>query len=251
MQEQNQSPLSGMSPTKMFVLGIVAGVMVLCTIGFFVLLKVVLADGGSVANSGSNSGTKIVDNTAPQPSQPAAVVGELPEIDDKVDHIKGAKKAKVTLVEYSDFECPFCSRFFPTVQQVLEEYPKDVRVVYRHFPLSFHPEAAPAAEASECAAEQGKFWEFHDGIFENQARIGSAYYKELAGTIGLNVNKFNDCVSSGKYRQKVIDQQSGGAAAGVGGTPHTIVIGPDGQKVPLSGALPYSQVKATIDSLLN
>ncbi len=84
----------------------------------------------------------------------------------KDDHITGAKKPKVTLIEYSDFECPFCQRFHPTVKQLLEKYPDDVAVVFRHFPLeSIHPNARGYAVASECAAEQGKFWEFTDSIF--------------------------------------------------------------------------------------
>jgi protein-disulfide isomerase len=239
----------GTPPTKMFALGIVSGVLILCTIGFFILLGVMLK-GGSLS-AGSNSGTKIAATAPPAalPAPAAAPAGDVPEITGD-DHVKGSSKAKVTLVEYSDFECPFCGRFFPTIKQVEADYGDSVRIVYRHFPLSFHPEATPAAEASECAGEQGKFWEFHDGVFEGQARIGSALYKEIAENIGLNTNKFNDCISSGKYTQKVIDQQNGGAAAGVGGTPHTIVLGPNGEKIPLSGALPYAQVKATIDSLL-
>lgn len=250
MEEQKGSPLNNMSPSKMFVSGIVVGVLVLCTIGFFILLGMVLK-GDGIELGGEKGSAKVANNngtTTPTPRAPsksnAPAVGED-------DHIRGAENAKITLIEYSDFECPFCGRFHPTVKQVLEDYPNDVRIVYRHFPLSFHPEAQPAAEASECAAEQGKFWEFHDGIFDNQARIGSSLYTELAGGLGLNMTQFNDCVSSGKYTSKVTGQQSGGSLAGVGGTPHTIVIGPDGNTVPLSGALPYSQVKSTIDSMLN
>lgn len=247
------SPLQAMSPVQMFIFGIVAGVLSLCTIGFFILLGIVLKGGGLTAAAGS--GTSLAANNPPptvgnQPD-PSAAAANLPPVDEKTDHIRGGKKAKVTLVEYSDFECPFCGRFYPTTNQVLQEYGDEVRLVYRHFPLSFHPQAQPAAEAAECASEQGKFWEFHDGIFENQERIGDSLFKELAGKLGLNAGKFNDCVSAGKYRQKVIDQQNGGTLAGVGGTPHTFVIGASGQIVPLSGALPFEQIKATIDSVLN
>jgi len=248
-----QSPLPALSPVQMFIFGIVAGVLALCTIGFFILLGIVLKGGGLTVAAGS--GAQIAANNQPPavPNQPdpSAAAANLPPVDEKQDHIRGGKRAKVTLVEYSDFECPFCSRFYPTVKQVEQEYGDEVRLVYRHFPLSFHPQAQPAAEASECASEQGKFWEFHDGIFENQERIGDALFKELAQKIGLNVNKFNDCASSGKFKQKVIDQQNGGAAAGVGGTPHTFVVGASGQIVPVSGALPFEQIKATIDSVLN
>lgn len=243
----DQSPLRAFSPVQLFIFGIVSGILVLCTIGFFILLSIVLR-GGSLATTG---GTKTVpvaqaDPAAGQPAQPLA---DVPPVDSD-DNVRGGKRAKITLIEYSDFECPFCGNFYPTLKQVEREYGDNVRIVYRHFPLSFHPQAQPAAEASECAAEQGKFWEFHDGIFENQARIGDALFKELAEKAGLNLKKYNDCVSSGKYRDKITSQQNGGAAAGVGGTPHTFVLGSNGQVVPLSGALPFEQIKAAIDSML-
>ncbi len=252
MEKHSNSPLGDMSPTKMFAVGAVAGILVLCTIGFFILLGIVL--NGDSAKSGSNGNIKVVEqpsnNGAGAGNQaPTPPAGEVPAVTED-DHIKGGKNAKVTLIEYSDFECPFCVRFVPTLQQVEQEYGDDVRIVYRHFPLSFHPEATPSAEASECAAEQGKFWEFHDVLFENQTRLGSSFYTEVAQDLGLNMNKFNDCVSSRKYQQKVIDQQNAGAVAGVGGTPHTFVVGNDGRAIPVSGALPFSQIKATIDSLL-
>ena len=253
MQEQHdQSPLSFLSPVQMFLFGVISGIMVLCTIGFFILLGLILS--GKVSAGGTDKTSAYADNSAGQPAAPSAQGDNqpvaVPPIDDKSDHIRGNKKASVTLVEYSDFECPFCGRFYPTIKQVEKDYGSKVRIVYRHYPLSFHPQAQPAAEASECAAEQGKFWEFHDGIFENQERISSALFSEIAGKIGLNANKFNDCVSSRKYQSKVAEQQAGGDSAGVRGTPHTIVLGPNGETTPISGALPFEQIKAAIDAVL-
>lgn len=246
MQEQRvQSPLSGLSPVQMFLFGIISGILVLCTIGFFILLGLVLS--GKVGTKSAGPNPSYVDNTVPPGTNQPVVV---PEIDEDSDHIKGNNRAKVTLVEYSDFECPFCGNFYSTLKQVESEYGDDIRIVYRHYPLSFHPQAQPAAEASECAAEQGKFWEFHDGVFENQARIGADLFQEIAAKVRLNMTKFNDCVSSGKYRSKVQEQQAGGNSAGVQGTPHTIILGSNGETIPISGALPFEQVKAAIDSVL-
>jgi len=169
----------------------------------------------------------------------------------KEDHIRGNEDATITLVEYSDFECPFCQRFTPTVDAVLQNYPDDVRVVYRHFPLrSIHPQAAPAANASECAAEQGKFWEFHDELFVNQATLSASTYSRIAGELGLNVASFDACVSSNKYASAVQEDETSAQAAGGQGTPYSILLGPDGQTVPISGAQPFSVVDAAIQQML-
>lgn len=165
------------------------------------------------------------------------------------DHIRGDSSAPVTIVEYSDFQCPFCSRFHPTVQQILADYPDQVRWVYKHFPLDqIHPQARPAAEASECVFEQkgnDGFWQFADGLFENQSRLGESLYKELAGDLSLNTDQFNDCVSSRKYKDKVEADYQEGIKAGVRGTPGSFV---NGESIP--GAVPYSTLKAAIDQAL-
>lgn len=251
MQEQ-QAPFAGLAPVQMFLFGIISGILVICTIGFFILLGLVVTGKvgiGQKSNTIAYPSPTPSGATNPDGGKAAAPVS-VPAIDEKTDHIKGNKRAKVTLVEYSDFQCPYCGAFYPTLKRIENEYADKIRIVYRHYPLSFHPESEPAAEASECAAEQGKFWEFHDGVFENQQRIGSALYTEVAGKLGLSMSKFNDCVSTHKYQAKVQSQQAGGNSAGVQGTPHTIVLGGNGQIVPISGALPYEQVKAAIDSVL-
>lgn len=241
----NNSGQSNMSQTKTFVFGILAGVLVLCTIGFFVMLGIFL-------RGDKGTDTTVVDTTTqPTNTGTPTAPSKAPAVDEKNDHIKGGENAKVTLIEYSDFECPFCGRFAPTVKQALDEYGDDIRVVYRHFPLSFHPQAQPAAEASECAAEQGKFWEFHDKLFENQALLGASYYETLAGELGLDLGKFIDCTKSNKYKVKVQQQMAGGSAAGVGGTPHTFVIGADGDATTVSGAQPYANLKSAIESVMN
>ena len=163
----------------------------------------------------------------------------------KDNHIRGDFNAEITLVEFSDFECPFCERHYPTVNKILSEYEGKVRLVYKHFPLGFHKNAQKAAEASECAAEQGKFWEYHDKLFENQP-VGYSLekFKQWAKDTGLNTSKFNNCLDSGKFAQKVKDDYQEGVEKGVNGTPATFVNG----KL-VSGAVPYNSLKEIIDNI--
>ena len=112
--------------------------------------------------------------------------------------------------------------------------------------MSFHPEAQPAAEAGECADEQGKFWEMHELIFKNQATMSTASYKKWAEQIGLDTNKFNECLDSGKYTQEVLDDFAYGSSVGVSGTPAFFING-----ILISGAQPYQVFKQIIDAELN
>ncbi|MCP6726496.1 MAG: DsbA family protein [Patescibacteria group bacterium] len=164
------------------------------------------------------------------------------------DHIRGNVNASITIVEYSDFECPYCGRFHPIMIQALSDYPEDVRWVYRHFPLRGHLQAQPAAEASECVAEQKGdegFWSFVDAMFENQERLGEEFYREVAGEIGVNLVQFDSCVSSSKYANRVNSDYEEGIQLGVTGTPGSFVNG-----VPVKGAVPYEQLKSIIEAQL-
>jgi len=163
-------------------------------------------------------------------------------------HVKGSDDAPVTMIEYSDFECPFCGRFW---SQTLPDIEKDyidtgkVKLIYKHFPLSFHPQAQPAAEASECASEQGRFWEYHDMVYANQDSMNRNSYIQWATDLGLDVTQFNSCFDSGKYRSKVQQNLIEGQQAGVQGTPAFFI---NGELV--SGAQPYSVFQQVIDSKL-
>ena len=148
------------------------------------------------------------------------------------------------MVVYDDFECPYCGKFQTTLIQAREEYEDEVRFVFRHFPLSFHANAHIAAVASECAAEQGKFWEFADALYE-QDSLGEDAYKAVASSLGLNMSDFNKCIISDKYDQKINSQMAAGSAAGIQGTPGSFI---NGELV--SGAIPYESLKAIIDSKL-
>jgi protein-disulfide isomerase len=158
---------------------------------------------------------------------------------------KGTADAKVTIVEFSDFECPFCSKAEESVTQVEEKYAGKVRVVYRHFPLSFHSHAQKAAEAAACAEEQGKFWEMHKQLFANQRALEVADLKSHAAAIGLDAAKFADCLDNSKTKAKVEADAKAGSEAGVNGTPAFFING----KV-LSGALPFSEFEKVINAEL-
>jgi len=118
---------------------------------------------------------------------------------------RGNKNAPVTIVEFSDFQCPYCAQAEPVLAQVLKAYPKEVRLVFKHYPLPFHNYAMLAAKASEAAKEQGKFWEMHDLIFQNLGRIDEQRLKDFAKQLGLNVEKFSSDLESHKY-DKIIQQ---------------------------------------------
>ncbi len=155
---------------------------------------------------------------------------------------KGPADAKVTIVEFSEFECPFCSRVNPTVKQIEETYGKDVRIVFRHLPLPFHKNAVPAAEASMAAHAQGKFWEFHDKAFANQRALTRENFEKWGQEIGLDMKKFKADLDSGKYKARVEQDRAYAGTVGARGTPAFFING----KL-VSGAQPFDNFKKVID----
>lgn len=176
------------------------------------------------------------------------------------DHIRGNQNAPVKIVEYSDFECPFCKRFHGTMQQVMNEYGKSGKVawVYRHFPLdSIHSKARAEAIAAECAGELGgndAFWRYTDRFFEltpsNDQTDVKTVLPQIAREIGINVDTFNSCLVSGKYDKHVQEDLDNATATGGNGTPWSIVVAANGKKYPLSGAQSYASVKQLIERAL-
>ncbi len=158
---------------------------------------------------------------------------------------RGPKDAPITIVEFSDFECPYCGAAHDTVEQVMSTYAGKVRLVYRQFPLSFHPHAAKAAEASLCAADQGKFWEYHDVLFKNQKKLEPTDLKAHATEVGIDSQKFGQCLDSGDKKKAVDADQQAGLQAGVGGTPAFFING-----IFLNGAQPIDEFKKVIDGEL-
>ena len=158
---------------------------------------------------------------------------------------RGPEGAKVTIVEFSDFECPYCSKAEDSVNQVMEKYAGKVRLVFRHFPLNFHAHAPKAAEAAACAAEQGKFWEMHKQLFANQKALSVDELKQHAAAIGLEKGKFDECLDSGKMKLLVDADSKAGGEVGVTGTPAFFING----KL-ISGAQPPSEFEKIIDAEL-
>ncbi|MDD5054982.1 MAG: DsbA family protein [Candidatus Peribacteraceae bacterium] len=195
---------------------------------------------------------------APRPPAEPQVAQEVPPVDPEKDHIRGNPNAQVAVIEYSDFECPFCKRVHPTYQQIMKEYGDKVMWVYRHYPLGFHQNAQKEAEATECANELGgndAFWKFTDGIVEKTTSNGTGFPLDqlpvLAKEIGLSETKFKSCLDSGKYAQHVKDDMDGGSKAGVSGTPGNIILNVKTQKnTIISGAQPFANFKSAIDALL-
>jgi len=158
---------------------------------------------------------------------------------------KGPKDAKVTIIEVSDFECPFCNRVQPTVKQILETYKDDVRLVWANNPLGFHPNAMPAAEAAYAAHEQGKFWEMHDKLFANQRQLSRENFEKWAEELGLDMKKFREALDSGKFREQIQKEQRLYTSRGARGTPAFFI---NGRLV--SGAQPFENFKRVIDEEL-
>lgn len=161
------------------------------------------------------------------------------------DVSKGPKDAKVTIIEFSDFQCPYCKVAKGTVDELLKEYTDKIRLVFKHFPLQFHENAQKAAEAAECANDQGKFWEMYDYMFDNQDKLGTADLKKTTKNLGLNTSDFDGCLDSGKYEGKVKKDIEIGASFGVGGTPAFFI-----NDQFLNGAQPIENFKKIIDAEL-
>ena len=236
-----------------------------------VVVAGVLIAGAVIYSSGKNTNAPTVaGNNAVANQQPfKGDTGPLPQEDtgslDQMaaisanDHIRGNPDAPIKIVEYSDTECPFCKRFHDTMKQVMDEYGKSGKVawVYRQFPLiQLHPKAPKEAEALECANELGgsdKFWAYTDRLYEvtpSNNGLDSTELPKIAQYVGLNVNKFNTCLNSGKYAQHVEQDAQNAQATGGNGTPWSIVVAKNGKKYPLSGAQPYASVKALIEQAL-
>ncbi len=219
-----------------------------------ILLGAVLISGTLLyTGSGSQKATVTVPNgqneATPTPiADPSTLLGTN-------DAVLGSADATVTIVEFSDFQCPFCRTFFTdTYHQLIKEYidTGKVKLVFRHFPLPFHTAASPAALATLCAKDQGKFWQLHDAIFTEQKKLGEGTVSFTAEDIaawakglGLNMVEFNQCVKENRYSAQITADITAGTAAGVNGTPSFFVNGNL-----LVGAQPFSEFKKLIDAEL-
>ncbi len=217
-----------------------------------IVVVVMFFSNGGFGTEGNKQVPTPTQNPSPSPSpSPNPEPTRLSDVSADDDAVKGDPDAPITIIEFSDFQCPFCGRWN---EQTLPQLQKDyidtgkVKLVYRDFPLSFHPFAEPAAIAAECAREQGDdatFYKFHDAIFANQASLSDDMLKKAAKDLGLDEKKFADCTSSGKYREEVQADFAAGSQYGVSGTPSFFING-----VKLVGAQPYAAFKTIIDQEL-
>lgn len=178
---------------------------------------------------------------------------------DKSDHVRGSKNPKITIVEYSDYECPFCKRFHDTMKEVINTYGNDVAWVYRHWPIEgLHPvKARKEALAAECAADQqgsDGFWQFSDRFLEltpsNNRTDLDVVFPQIAREMGLDFEELNSCIETEKFAQKVDRDAENAVATGGRGTPWSVIMLPDGSKIPLNGAQPIEAVSQLIETVL-
>jgi protein-disulfide isomerase len=178
---------------------------------------------------------------APAAPRPAMISSEVYRVEVGQAPVTGAKQPKVTLIEFSDFECPYCSRMTDTVHKLLKDFPNELAVSFKHFPLPMHPNAVPAALAAEAAREQGKFWEMHDKLFANQRALGRPELEKYAQELGLDLTRFKASLDQQTTKQVIEAQQKEGQTFGVRGTPSSFVNGRF-----MRGAQPYEAFKGVI-----
>ncbi|MEX2515100.1 MAG: DsbA family protein [Candidatus Paceibacterota bacterium] len=215
-----------------------------------------LFSGGDKTVAGSDHQGQMNDQSqqaaADEPlDQPIPDWFRMPTVAD--DHIRGDADAPVMIVEYSDFECPFCGRLHPTLSRITEET-DDVAWTYRHFPLSSHSNAFSAAVASECIAllsDNDSFWNFADASFANQRGIGESFFASQAVTADISLDAFASCLEDGEVAQAVQDDLDEVTSLGGRGTPFVVVLTPEGNIIPFSGALPYDQVTTVVEYARN
>jgi len=191
------------------------------------------------------AGQKNLKVAAPaRPSRPREDPNKVYSLNIGKSYVKGPADAKVTIVEFSDFQCPFCGQAHKLIQQIEAAYPKDVKVVYKNYPLPFHQNAMPAAKAAVAAGQQGKFWEMHDKLFANQRALSDDFYLKAAKEIGLNIEKFKADMKSPETQALIATEQKEASQVAVRGTPTFFINGkkPQGRS--------FQLYKGIIDGIL-
>ncbi|KKQ23423.1 MAG: Sodium/proton antiporter [Candidatus Wolfebacteria bacterium GW2011_GWC1_37_10] len=224
-----------------------------------IIIAAVLISGAWVYSAGlKNLPSKEVIGEKQQKAQILDAVDNVSEINNE-DHIRGNPNALIKIIEFSDMECPFCKNFHQTMIKIISEYGSSGKVawIYRHFPLEqLHSKAKTSAVASECAAELGgnnAFWNFLDKYFEitpSNDKFNLSELPKIAQNIGLNVQQFENCLSSGKYDEKIESQIQEAMDSGARGTPYSILIDKNNKKQKIDGSLPYSELKTLIEEAL-
>jgi protein-disulfide isomerase len=223
---------------------------ILISVSIIYGFKLVVKQGAVVAQATQNTAAAQPAAQAQQTPPPAGAPVNI-TLKSNTPYL-GSSSAKVTVVEFADYECPFCEEFYKTVFPELKAKYIDtgkIKFVYQDFAF-LGPDSNTAAEASHCAADQNKFWQYHDYLFNNQGPEGSgwataAHQKEFAAAVGLNTSQFNSCLDSGKYKQEVLDETAAGRGYGVSGTPTLFVNG-----TAIVGAQPLATFEQAIDAAL-
>lgn len=193
--------------------------------------------------------------SVPTPPSDQPPESPVPEVT-KDDHYRGPADAKAVIVEYLDFECPFCHRNAETMRTVMQSYSSNVAHVVRHFPLEFHPMAMPYARASECVASlagENGFWKFYDAVFDptNTAEMSEAQLPIIAKNIGVNGAKFDECYKAKAVDAKIQAQQKAGSSAGINGTPGIAIVNVATKtQTRLPGAVPFTDYQAALDPIV-
>jgi protein-disulfide isomerase len=227
------------------IVSIVLGAIVLLGLGFLL---------GNVGTQNTQTGSGRGTQTAPSFNTNDLLKGAA--------GVLGKNSAPVVLIEYSDFQCPFCRAWFESSkEQLIKEYVESgkVQFMYKDLPLSFHLMAMPYAIAARCAGEQGKFWEMHDKIFSEQAKLGQGTItsltaddiKKWASELGLNTDSFNSCLGSNKFSSQISANSSEATSLGINGTPSFFIGKRGGSGTIVEGAVPYSTLKQSIESMLS
>ncbi|MBI4591863.1 DsbA family protein [Candidatus Uhrbacteria bacterium] len=225
----------------------VATLAVLVLLGIFVVRVLYYAD---LIRTGQTDPTSLsflsaYSVTAALAAQP--VVDGMVDLTSADDPSLGSSSAPVVIVEFAEFGCPYSQESSFVVRELALAYPNDVHFIYRDFPLTdLHPIAQKAAEAGECAQDQGKFWEYHDKLYQNQSSLTEDRLVEFAAELNMNVYQFESCLDSNRYADEVLEDYQAGVGAGVRGTPTFFV---NGNRIP--GAIPKEILSALIESILN
>ncbi len=219
---------------------------------------------GYFEKNGEAAVEKAIDGIVKKKREEAAKAEQGPSLEERMKNpvtvalgnspSKGSKTPKVVIVEFSDFQCPFCTRVLPTVDEVMKTYGENVSLHFRHNPLPFHPDATPAAKAAEAAHKQGKFWEMHDILFKNQRELKAENFKKWAKELKLDLKKFEKDMKEEALGKQIEEDANFARSNGAGGTPSFFIGKPDGQGsikgVLLVGAQPIEKFKEVIDALM-
>ncbi|MCB9803031.1 thioredoxin domain-containing protein [Candidatus Nomurabacteria bacterium] len=240
--------IDNLPPRSAFKVGLFSGVGAMFAVGFFIMAGLFINQAVQTRADDEKPNVNVNANV----NDNAAAANNIANVKvEKDDWLRGDKKADITIVEYSDIDCPYCQKFHETMKQVLADYNGDVNWVYRNFPLTqLHPEAAKKAEIAECVGEvagNDKLWDYLDYMYANKTAL--ADINTALAKINVNAEKVNSCFEAGKYTQKVQSQISEAVAAGGRGTPYSIIVAGD-QRMPINGALPYETIAQQLDALL-